>query len=57
MIPYYARIAESCRRFGISREQWEAHQYAVAEQANRDAKAPTWALALLYPVSAYLIWG
>ena len=54
--PYYGRIAESCRRAGISRPQWEAHQRAVAEQASRDPKAPTWGLVLLYPVSAFLLW-
>jgi hypothetical protein len=54
--PYHARIADHCRRFGISQEQWEAHQRAAAEQAARDPKAQTWGLALLYPVSAYLIW-
>jgi hypothetical protein len=54
--PYYAVIAESCRRAGISRQQWEAHQRAVGEQASRDPKAPTWGLMLLYPVSAYLLW-
>ena len=54
--PYYASIAETCRRAGISRQQWEAHQRAVAEQASLDQKAPTWALALLYPVSAFLLW-
>lgn len=54
--PYYAGIADHCRGFGISREQWEAHQRTAAEQASRDPKAPTWGLALLYPLSAYLIW-
>lgn len=54
--PYYASIADHCRQFGISREQWEAHQRAAAEQAGGDPKAQTWALALLYPVSGYLIW-
>jgi hypothetical protein len=54
--PYYARIAADCREAGISREQWEAHQREAVEQASRDPKAPTWGLALLYPVSAFMIW-
>jgi hypothetical protein len=54
--PYYARIAEACRRRGISREQWEAENRAAFEQASQDPKAETWGLAILYPVSAFLIW-
>src|SRR5271157_3983078 len=54
--PFYASIAAHCRRLGVSREQWDAHQRAAEEQAGRDPKAQTWGLALLYPVSALAIW-
>ena len=39
-----------------NREQWEAYNRAAADQEPRDPKAQTWALALLYPLSALLIW-
>jgi hypothetical protein len=38
----YARIADQWRRFGISREQWEAHQRAEAERDHVIPKAQTW---------------
>jgi hypothetical protein len=59
MNKYDELVADQCSRLGISREQWEEQQAAyhrmVTEQASRDPKARTWGLALLYPVSAYLI--
>jgi hypothetical protein len=65
-----AWMAERCRPFGISwkqylayqametaqREKWTEHQRGEFERDQRDPKAQTWGLALLYPAAAFIIW-